>query len=71
MLVTNQQGSISCPVHFNIFINYLNEILEVILSKYANDTNKLGRPVDCLKGRAVLQRDLDKLVMGNHQPYEG
>ncbi|KAJ7409319.1 hypothetical protein WISP_115586 [Willisornis vidua] len=60
--LTNEvaQGSISGPVLFNIFINYLNTALERILSKFVDDT-KLGGVVDSLKGRETLQRDLEKL----------
>ncbi|KAJ7415088.1 RNA-directed DNA polymerase from mobile element jockey-like [Pitangus sulphuratus] len=53
------QGSTSCPVFFNILIDNIGAGLEVILSKFANNT-KLGGAIDSLEGREAMQRDLEK-----------
>lgn len=57
----------------NVLINKLDTRKECTLNMFATILNqedtKLGRAVDSLRGKEVLQRDLDNLV-GYHKLYE-
>ena len=46
--------------HFNISINDLDDRIDSTLTNFANDT-KVGGEEDTSEGRAIFQRDLDRL----------
>ena len=54
------QGSILELVLSNVLISDLKEVTECTLIKFAVDT-VLGGPVNMLRGRATIQRELDRL----------
>lgn len=62
------QGSALGAVLFSNFVNSQDEGIECTLSNFTDET-KLGRSMDLLESRKVLQRDLDSW-MGQGQLYK-
>ena len=54
------QESVHDPLLFVIYINDLDENVQGMNSKFADDT-KIGGIVDCEEGYQKLQQDLDQL----------
>jgi len=54
------QGLLLALKLYNIFISYMDDGIESTLTKFANDT-KLGGEVDTSEGKAILEKDLDRL----------
>ena len=54
------QGSVLDPVLFNIFINDLDEGVQGLLVKFADD-KKLGGIANTLEDRNKIQNDLDRM----------
>ena len=54
------QGSVQGPVLFNVFINDLDEEVQGMLIKFADDT-KLDGIANTLEDRNKLQSDIDRL----------
>lgn len=66
----NDYDNILCTIYnIYVFINDLDARTRYTLSKFTDDS-KLGRAVDSLEGREILQRNLDRRELGGHQTDE-